>query len=108
MKKEEPFLKDLAVRIGPFDLDINFVPLNGEIFGDFSYMDSRIRIEKSLRGSILVETILHEINHAIYKIGNLLDKDTEERIVSVFSMFEAGFYRDNPEFIKFLLKHSTN
>ena len=35
MKKEKELLKDLVVRIGPFDIDINFVPLNGEIFGNY-------------------------------------------------------------------------
>jgi len=107
MKKEEPFLKDLVVRVGPFDLDINFVPLNGEMFGDFSYMDSRIRIEKSLRGTMLIDTLLHELFHAMYKIGNLKRGDKVERLVSVFSIYNAGFYRDNPDLVKFLLKHSS-
>ena len=106
--KTAPNLKDLIVRIGPFDVNITFVSLNGEMFGDFSYMHSRIRIEKSLRGSILVDTLLHEIFHAMYAVGQLQRKDKEERIVSTFSVLSSGFYRDNPELIKFLLKHSTD
>ena len=105
--KTDSNLKDLVVRIGPFNISIVFVSLNGEMFGDFSYMHSRIHIEKSLRGSILVDTLLHEIFHAIYAVGQLQRRDKEERIVSTFSVLSSGFYRDNPELIKFLLKHSN-
>ena len=37
-----------SVKVGPTDFSIEYVPLNDELFGDFSYINSRIRIEENL------------------------------------------------------------
>jgi len=93
----------MVVKVGGMDINIVRVPLNDEIFGDFSYINSRIRIEEKLVGAVLVDTVLHEINHAIWAIGNLkTEKEEEERAVSVMASYWTQIFRDNPELIKWI------
>ena len=86
----------MKVKIGAIDFDILFLPLNEEIFGDFSYINSRIRIEKNLKGPSLVDTLLHEIGHGIFAVYQLKgNKDSEERTVSVMATGYTQVFRDN-------------
>ena len=71
-----------SVKVGPTDFSIEYVPLNDELFGDFSYINSRIRIEENLKGTALVDTVLHEILHAIWKLGQLKDKREELELLA--------------------------
>jgi len=97
------------IRIGPNDVNIEFTSLNGEIFGDYSYINNLIRIEKTLTGGPFVDTILHEMLHAIWRLGQLKDvKETEERTVSVTASYLAQIIRDNPELIAWLQKEMSS
>lgn len=94
------------IKIGAIDFDIEFVPLNSELFGDFSYIDNRIRIEKDLSGPPLVDTVLHEMLHAIWKAGQLKDKkEEEERVVAVTATYLTQIFRDNPQFLNWIKKN---
>ena len=96
----KPFM---VVKGGGMDINIIRVPLNDEIFGDFSYINSRIRIEEKLVGAVLVDTVLHEINHAIWAVGQLKSKaQKEERAVSVMASYWTQIFRDNPELIRWI------
>jgi hypothetical protein len=98
-----------TVRIGPNDVNIEFTSLNGEIFGDYSYINNLIRIEKTLTGGPFVDTLLHEMLHAIWRLGQLKDvKETEERTVSVTASYLAQIIRDNPELIAWLQKEMSS
>jgi len=93
----------MVVKVGGMDINIVRVPLNDEIFGDFSYINSRIRIEEKLVGAVLVDTVIHELNHAIWAIGNLkTEKEEEERVVAVMASYWTQIFRDNPELIKWI------
>jgi len=93
------------VKIAALDFNIEYVPLNEELFGDFSYLNSRIRIEKNLSGPPLVDTILHEMNHAVWKVWQLKDrKEDEERVVAVMAAAWTQIFRDNPGFSKWMQK----
>lgn len=95
-----------SVKVGPTDFSIEYVPLNDEIFGDFSYINSRIRIEENLKGSALVDTVLHEILHAIWKLGQLKDKrEDEERAVAIMATYLTQVLRDNPKMLTWLKKN---
>ena len=61
----------MIIKVGGMDIDVLRVPLNDELFGDFSYIKSRIRLEEQLKGAVLVDTLKHELNHAIWAMGNL-------------------------------------
>ena len=98
-----------TVRIGPNDVNIDYTNLNGEIFGDYSYINNLIRIEKTLTGGPLVDTVLHEILHAIWRLGQLNDvREAEERAVSVTASYLAQVIRDNPELIAWLQKEMSS
>jgi|TARA_R110000796_G_scaffold112756_1_gene224402 hypothetical protein len=95
-----------SVKVGPTDFSIEYVPLNEELFGDFSYINSRIRIEQNLKGTALVDTVLHEILHAIWKLGQLKDKrEDEERAVAIMATYLTQVLRDNPVMLTWLKKN---
>tara|TARA_R110002020_G_scaffold199208_1_gene400622 strand:+ start:1767 stop:2066 length:300 start_codon:yes stop_codon:yes gene_type:complete len=95
-----------SVKVGPTDFSIEYVPLNEELFGDFSYINSRIRIEENLKGTALVDTVLHEILHAIWKLGQLKDKrEDEERAVAIMATYLTQVLRDNPVMLTWLKKN---
>ena len=95
-----------SVKVGPTDFSIEYVPLNDELFGDFSYINSRIRIEENLKGTALVDTVLHEILHAIWKLGQLKDKrEDEERAVAIMATYLTQVLRDNPMMLTWLKKN---
>ena len=95
-----------SVKVGPTDFSIEYVPLNEELFGDFSYINSRIRIEENLKGTALVDTVLHEILHAIWKLGQLKDKrEDEERAVAIMATYLTQVLRDNPKMLTWLKKN---
>jgi hypothetical protein len=95
-----------SIKIGSTDYSIEYVPLNEELFGDFSYINSRIRIEQNLTGPPLVDTVLHEVLHAIWRLGQLKDKkEDEERVVSVMATYLTQVLRDNPALMPWLRKH---
>jgi len=95
-----------SVKVGPTDFSIEYVPLNDELFGDFSYINSRIRIEENLKGTALVDTVLHEILHAIWKLGQLKDKrEDEERAVAMMETYLTQVLRDNPKMLTWLKKN---
>jgi hypothetical protein len=95
-----------SVKVGPTDFSIEYVPLNDELFGDFSYINSRIRIEENLKGTALVDTVLHEILHAIWKLGQLKDKrEDEERAVAIMATYLTQVLRDNPTMLTWLKKN---
>jgi len=95
-----------SVKVGPTDFSIEYVPLNEELFGDFSYINSRIRIEQNLKGTALVDTVLHEILHAIWKLGQLKDKrEDEERAVAIMATYLTQVLRDNPTMLTWLKKN---
>ena len=99
-------MKAMKVKIGAFDFVIDILPLNDEIFGDFSYINGRIRIEKNLKGPLLVDTLKHEINHAIFAVYQLKgNKDSEERICSVMASAETALWRDNKWLLGWIKKN---
>jgi|TARA_R110000803_G_scaffold209119_1_gene278368 hypothetical protein len=95
-----------SIKIGSTDYSIEYVPLNEELFGDFSYFNSRIRIEQNLTGPPLVDTVLHEVLHAIWRLGQLKDKkEDEERAVAIMASYLTQVLRDNPALMPWLRKH---
>ncbi len=71
-------------------------------FGEFSCLENVIRVDRSTNRFKLVDTLIHEINHAIYWAYGLEDEDKEERIVGTFATAWTQIYRDNPDILDFL------
>ena len=71
-------------------------------WGEFSAGEMEIRIDTSTDKYQLLNTFLHEVNHAIYWAYGIHDKDEEERIVEIMSTGIMQVYRDNPEVLSFI------
>ena len=99
------------VRIGAFDFQIqrwnSYQAAAAQRWGECSTTEFVIRIQVDMpTRHKAVDTVLHEIMHAIYVIFGVEDDDKEERIVSMFAKALAGVYRDNPWIIEWLKKAS--
>ena len=50
----------------------------------------------------VLDTLLHELNHAVYWAYGMEDEDKEERIVGTMATAWAQIFRDNPEFVAWI------
>lgn len=73
-------------------------------FGIFSRIEQSIKIDVHVHVDMLLDTFLHEVNHAIYWIYSLREDDDEERVVSIFATAWAQIFVDNPEVLTFIKK----
>ena len=95
----------MPIRVGAIDVNVYRMPLEDDTFGDFSYINTRIRIDDRLEGATLVDTVLHEINHVIWAVGQLKTKmQKEERAVAVMATYWTQIFRDNPQLITWIKK----
>jgi len=94
----KPFM---VVKVGAVDIEIFSLPFDGESFGDFNYLNMRIRVDENLKGVVLVDTVKHELNHAIWAIYNLKpEKEEEERVCSIMATCWTQIERDNPHLVR--------
>ena len=47
----------MVVKVGAVDIDVFSLPFDGEAFGDFNYLNMRIRVDENLKGTVLVDTV---------------------------------------------------
>lgn len=90
-----------SVRVGGFDFRIEkWNPnqtLGAQRWGEFSSAEARIAVQRDMPTvHKAVDTVLHEISHAIFWVYGIEDEDKEERIVSTFGSAWMALYRDNP------------
>ena len=91
-----------SIRVAAFDIEIkswdaHYGNDRGR-FGEFSAGQQEIRIDQSLKPQKLLDTMFHELGHAIYWAYGMEDDDKEERIVSTFATAWTQIFRDNPDF----------
>ena len=96
-----------SVRIAAFDIRIEEMSVavanDARTFGDFSPRRSLIRIEQEGRPRAhVLDTLLHEITHAIWWSYNIQDDDKEERTVTIMATAWVQIYRDNPDLLAFI------
>lgn len=94
-----------AVRVGPHD--IRFATLGAaearKNYGAFVPAEQEIRLHQSYAsGSMAVDTVLHELIHAIFAVGTVQMEHGEEHVVSTIATYLAQIIRDNPEFVAWL------
>jgi hypothetical protein len=95
------------IKVACFDITIeDYTHLKATVdqnYGRFSSMEMLINIDPEIKGKIKeVDTLIHEINHAIYWAYGIEDADKEERIVGTFATAWTQVYRDNPELLAFI------
>ena len=94
------------IKIACFDIKIiDWNPLSASScrkYGEFSSVESVIRVDFSGSKINSIDTLLHEINHAICWAYGMQDDDKEERIAGMFATGWTQVYRDNPGLLAFI------
>jgi hypothetical protein len=89
-----------TIRVGAYDFRIEkwspHAASANRRWGEVSSVEQTIRIQRDMPTRYkAVDTVIHEIMHALYWAVGVDDEDTEERIVSLLSTATASLYRDN-------------
>lgn len=89
------------VRVGPFRVEIHIEEIPGgalTLFGTYASDAHVIKLNPHtvISNRHLADTLVHEINHAIFDIYGLGEADGEERTVGVVSTAWIQVYGDNP------------
>ena len=97
-----------VLRIAAFDISVEEMPTSvaraAERLGEFSNVEQCIRVQtQDLSKWIVLDTLLHELVHAIFSCYSLDDDDDQERLASVMGTALAQVCRDNPDLIKWIL-----
>jgi len=98
-----------SIKVGPYDYPVRRVSTDElpDVRGDFC-TDAGIRIVRGLRRKVALETLQHEIFHAIWYSYNLPSKCKEEDAVSIISTGYMAVLLDNPSLwalMKEVIKH---
>lgn len=76
-------------------------------FGQCDTSAQTIKLSADMLCTRQVETVIHEILHAIYYEYSLEKCDDEEHMVSVLGQALTALFVDNPEFISYLSHNLT-
>ena len=91
------------LRIGAFDFKlVSWAHLDASAagrFGELSVLSMTIRIDTTMDRYKVIDTLLHEVHHAIWWAYGIQDSDAEERTVSTLSYALLQVLRDNPELV---------
>jgi hypothetical protein len=94
-----------SLRIGPFDVRIEKHDKlsDDDTWGTYNGASLLMQFQSGQPSNCFaVDTVLHEIHHAIYRIFALRDSDDEERIVAVTATAMTQVLRDNPKLVEWL------
>jgi len=95
------------IKVGPYTFDIAerteaWHRQTGD-YGSMVFEDLQINIVTSHRPrALVVDTLIHEIFHAIWEAGHLTDKDDEEKIVATLATWWLLTWNENEELQKFV------
>lgn len=93
------------VKVGPFDIIIekwsNLQGISKRRYAEFSAAELKIGIDVSHPKIQIIDSLIHEINHAIYWVYKLEESDGEERLVGTMATGWTQVYRDNPWLLKY-------
>jgi hypothetical protein len=92
-----------VLRIGAFDFRVesweHMAAAAAGKFGEFSAIEMVIRVDQTVNHYKVIDTLLHEVHHAIWWAYGIQDSDAEERIVNILSSALLQVFRDNPELV---------
>lgn len=98
-----------SVRVGPYDVALE--PMSParqhveDVTGYFAYPEVKIGFEAHpISAPYAADTLIHELNHAIYWVYGIKSEDDEERTVSTLSTGLVQVFRDNPWLLDWLKK----
>lgn len=101
-----------SVKISGFDIELIMIGTaeadERAIYGLFSSKESNIRIYHNGNKWKTLDTVIHELLHAVFWAYNIHDDDKEERTVSTVSVGLTQVFRDNPELVKWVSLVATS
>lgn len=75
----------------------------GNLFAAYHSIDAKIVICADLDDKIAVlDSLIHEIGHAIWFLYGIRDEDNEEHTVNQMAIGWSQIWADNPDMVKFL------
>lgn len=90
-------------RIGPYDFDVMIETNAKNDLGTMSLTDLKITLSPEHPNPIYaLDTILHEVIHAISRIQGLRKNDDEERIANTLASGLTQVLRDNPQLVAWI------
>jgi len=94
------------IKVGPFNVTCVVVPRmveNEGVWGKYDHLRYRLRISDGHPDDVaLLDTVLHELFHAIYHVYNIKDDDEEERTVHTLATGFTQVLLDNPQLVKYI------
>lgn len=94
-----------SIRVGPYDISIVHLPSDSEDFGQFHLGDQELRLQKEFRSGVAaVDTFVHELAHAAWRVLGLPGRATEEQVCSSVAPIFTQVFRDHPEVLHWMLK----
>jgi hypothetical protein len=94
------------IRIGVYDVNVIIAPVDRddkEIWGAYEDIQHRITLAAEIPTKLrAVNTLVHEINHAVFKAQCLREGDDEERICDGMANGWTQILRDNPTLLVWL------
>lgn len=92
-----------SVRIGPFDVRIreysDVEAAEAGNYGSWHETSLTICIDLDRPPLKVVDTVIHEVGHALWWVYRLRRKDDQERIVAALATGWTQVWRDNPELL---------
>ena len=83
------------------ELNLRHSELDKAAWGQCSYKDQTLKVEKNLKEDNRAAVLLHELLHAIWSHQNLPSKEEEKCVTGLASELTAVF-RSNPKLLKYL------
>ena len=71
-------------------------------YGSCSSIKHIISIDTEIDDMRVVNTLIHEVGHAIYDAYEIQEGDHEERIISTMATGWTQVFRDSPELLEFI------
>ncbi len=98
-----------GVKVGPYSFSISTFPADDreDVHGYCLTTSRVIKVADTIKGALLVDTVIHEILHAIYWSAGLREGDDEERIVSLLATGWTQVLIDSPSVRKWLSAESA-
>jgi len=95
-----------TIRVGPYDIQVDVWTQQqasaAAKFGEFSALELTMRVDGSMPHWKIVDSLLHELGHAIWWAYSLQQDDDEERIVATMALAWTQMYRDTPALVAWL------
>ena len=94
------------IKVGPYDYQVihwDTSDASGhDKMGECNHCSQVIRVVTDRNPPVIVDTLIHELLHAAYYVGNFHEKAWEEYTVTTLSTQLTGIFRDNPHLLEWI------